>query len=383
MAGLYLHIPFCTQRCVYCDFYFVTTARSTAPFVRALEQEIRLYGHQYADQEPLETIYFGGGTPSLLPVDDIVRILKTIHASFDTSNVQEITLELNPEDGTPEYLEGILSAGVNRLSIGVQSFFDADLTFMNRAHNAAAAKEVIHSVQKAGFGTFSADLIFGLPDQPVEYWSANLEIAAGLDIPHLSTYSLTIEKGTPLHKQMARGLVSESPEAVYNDRYLFAMEFLKDRGYEHYEISSFARDGHRAVHNHRYWDHANYIGCGPSAHSFWWKGLPALRWSNVRNVKQYEALLMQHVAPLDQREQLGLDALADEHVMLRLRTGDGLDLGELESRYGVDLLVEKVQELADLEGSGLILPIRNNRVRLTDLGKTVCDSVTATLLPDS
>lgn len=368
---------------MYCDFYFVTTAKSPASFVRAMEQEIRLYGTEYGALEPLETIYFGGGTPSLLPLDDVARILRTIDRSFDTSRVEEVTFELNPEDGSDDYLRGLRKLGVNRLSIGIQSFFDSDLEFMNRCHKAEDAKTVIARAHDAGFDNFSADLIFGVPKQPEEYWSANLEIAVGLDVPHISTYSLTVEEGTPLWKQVSRGLVQESSDDVHNTRFVFAMDYLRGQGFEHYEISSFARPGHRAIHNHRYWEHANYIGCGPSAHSFWWKGLPAKRWSNVRNVKRYEALLTQHVMPLEDREHLDLDTLADEYVMLRLRTMDGLNLAELEERYGVDLLVDRLQELADLEASGLIHPIRNHHVRLTDLGKTVCNSVTTKLLPDS
>lgn len=381
MTGIYVHIPFCSQRCTYCDFYFVTTAKSHTSFVEAVCTEIRLRASAYSSRDPVGTIYFGGGTPSLLHPDDLGKIIETLNESFDCSNVEETTIEVNPEDVTPEYLAAIRALGIDRLSIGIQSFFEDDLRFMNRVHDAARARSVVESVRKGGYDNFSIDLIFGLPDQPPEYWSANLEIAASMDVPHISTYGLTIEDGTPLMNKVNRGLVEPASDEDMSDQFRFTMEYLREREYEHYEISSFARPGHRAVHNHRYWTHANYLGFGPSAHSFWWSAMPASRWANVRNIRRYEALLTQHVAPVDEKERLTLDSLADEFVMLRLRTADGLDLEELESRYGVDLLLERVDDLADLESSGFIQPIRNHTVRLTDLGKTVCDTVTARLLP--
>lgn len=346
-------------------------------------REMELYGQEYGSREPIDTIYFGGGTPSLLHLDDLERLMGGLREHFDISQVKEITFELNPEDVGADYLIGLKGLGVNRLSIGVQSFFDSDLKFMNRAHNAEQARDVVSMARRAGLDNFSLDLIFGLPHQPAEYWKANLEIATDMDVPHISSYSLTVEQGTPLAKNIARGIVEPEDEDVHAERFEFAMEYLMTRGYEHYEISSFALPGYRALHNHRYWDHANYIGLGPSAHSFWWKGLPAHRWSNVRNIRTWEGLLQQNTPPLEQREALALDDLADEHIMLRLRTADGLDLDELEDRYGVDLLLDRIDELAELETSGFIQPIRNRKIRLTNLGKTVCDAVTGQLLPSS
>lgn len=347
----------------------------------ALAKEIEIRGAQYGKKEPLETIYFGGGTPSQLLLEEVEHIVHAVNQHFDASSIQETTFEINPEDASPEYLEGLRRMGIERLSIGVQSFFDTDLTFMNRIHDSQQAKKVISDVRNAGFDNFSIDLIFGVPGQPKEYWAANLEIAHALNVPHISTYNLTVEASTPLAKQVARGLVEPVEDEISMSQFAFTMEYLAERGYDHYEISSFAQPGYKAVHNHRYWSHANYIGCGPSAHSFWWEGLPAERWSNVRNLKRYEALLMQHVVPVDDNEHLSLDSLADEHIMLKLRTNDGLSLNELEERYGVDLLSEKIQDLADLEAGGFIYPIRNQIIRLTNLGKTLCDTVTSKLLP--
>jgi len=382
VSGIYLHIPFCSQRCVYCDFYFVTTKKSHAPFVRAICTELEHRASAYGTLEPVETIYFGGGTPSRLSLDELSRILDTLHAHYDTSKLGEVTLELNPEDGTVDYLRGLRSLGINRLSIGIQSFYDSDLRFMNRSHSPEQAEAVVTSARKAGFDNFSVDLIFGVPKQPEEYWAANLEKVVRLDVPHLSTYMMTIEPKTVLFKRVEKGLVAPVEEEDLTDLYRFTIGYLSERGYEHYEISSFSKPGFRAEHNQLYWNHKNYLGFGPSAHSFWWKGLPARRWANIRNLARYEALVEMGEAPIDFSESLGRDTLANEYIMLRLRTSDGLDLDHLEARYGIELLVEKVEELALLESEGFIAPIRNSRIWLTELGKTVCDSVTEHLLID-
>lgn len=380
MAGLYLHIPFCAQRCTYCDFYFVTTRSSHTSFVEALCAEMVHYAHTYADREPIETVYVGGGTPSLLHLDDLQRILQTLHDHYDTTAVQEVTLELNPEDADLDYLRGLRTLGIDRLSIGIQSFFEADLEFMNRCHDAEQAAAVVPLAREAGFDAFSVDLIFGVPDQPEEYWAANLEKVIRYEVPHVSTYGLTIEPQTVLHNRVERGLVTPASDAVMTDRYQFTMDYLRSHGYEHYEISSFAQPGYRARHNQLYWQHENYLGFGPSAHSFWWNGLPAHRWSNLRNLKRYEALLRQRQVPLEGKEALSMDALADEYLLLRLRTSDGLDIDHYTAEYGVDLLSEQVDALAWLEAEGYIEPIRNQHVRLTDRGKHVCDTVTSKLL---
>lgn len=381
MAGLYLHIPFCTQRCLYCDFYFVTTQRQHTGFVQTLCAEIAHQAATFGTREPVETIYFGGGTPSLLAVEDLATILQTCHQQFDTAALREVTLELNPEDADLDRLRDLRQLGIDRLSIGIQSFYEADLTFMNRSHTAEQAAEIVPMARRAGFENFSVDLIFGLPEQPPEYWMANTQKAADLEVPHLSCYGLTVEEKTPLAKQIARGLITPADEETMAERFQFTMDYLRQRGYEHYEISSFAKPGKQAQHNQAYWTHANYLGFGPSAHSFWWQGLPATRWANVRNLKQYEALIRGRHAPVDFREQLDLDSLANEYILLRLRTQEGLDLNRLNTRYGVDLVHEKPDALAWLEDAKY-LTLRNHHVRLTDLGKTVADTVTTELMLD-
>ena len=368
-------MPFCTQRCVYCDFYFTTTRHHFGAFVQALEAEIEVYGREFGGKEPIESLYFGGGTPSLLPLDEIAKIVASVERHFDTSTLCEVTLEMNPEEAKPPYLRGLRDLGITRLSLGVQSFFDEDLQFMNRAHDAVQAEAAVEAVGDV-FDTFSVDLIFGLPDQPFEYWAANLEKAIRLGAPHFSTYSLTVEERTPLAKQVSRGLVEPADDETMRGLFLFTMQYLTDHGFDHYEVCSFAKEGQRSLHNQNYWRHRNYLGFGPSAHSFWKTTRSvAHRWSNVRNVNRYNALLQQHELPLDEREKLKPGMLADEYLFLGLRLmEEGLDLGLLETDYGIDLLTEKRTALADLERNGLVT-LRNNRVRLTREGAVVADAV--------
>jgi oxygen-independent coproporphyrinogen-3 oxidase len=380
MAGLYLHIPFCSQRCVYCDFYFVTTRKSHGTFIEAMRSEIEYYASQYAEREPIETIYFGGGTPSLLEPAELGQLLQTIGSRFDLSCLQETTLEINPENADIDYLSSLRSLGVDRLSIGIQSFFPSDLEFMNRSHDADDAEACIEHARKAGFDNFSADLIFGIPDQPEEYWYANVQKLVRLGVPHISTYSLTIEDKTVLSKMVERGVVQPTGDEEIEELYRFTMNFLRDHGYEHYEISSFARPGVRSKHNQTYWDHRNYLGVGPSAHSFWWRGLPARRWFNERNLTRYETLLRQFEVPVGGTESMSIDMLADEYILLRLRTSDGIDLSRLQNHYGVDLLYEKEEEIDTFVAAGFIESSAGDRIRLTDDGKLLCDSITSKLL---
>jgi oxygen-independent coproporphyrinogen III oxidase len=383
MAGIYLHIPFCTKRCIYCDFYFVTTDRNHAPFVRAMQAEIESYGRALSASEPIESIYFGGGTPSMLALEDVARLLESVLGAFDCSAVKEVTFEANPENASRAYLEGLKAMGFTRLSLGVQSFYGEDLQFMGRAHDERQAAASVETALATGFEALSIDLIFGVPDQPEERWMANLERAVALGVPHVSTYGLTVEERTPLAKMVSLGRILPAEEETLRERYLNTIDYLSSSGYEHYEISSFSRPGGRSLHNQLYWRHGNYVGVGPSAHSLWWQSASrAARWANVRNLRQYVALLDQKQRPIEAQDVLGMDELADEYVMLRLRLPlEGLDLDTLEQRYGVDLLSEKLDEIAALEEAGLAR-LRGGVLRLTPAGAVVADAVTARLLPD-
>ncbi len=373
--GVYIHVPFCSQRCIYCDFYFVTKRGGRSSFVSALCREIELYGRRFTGRR-VDTVYVGGGTPSLLSVDAIGRMLDALGDFFDVSQVRETTLEMNPEDLSPDYLAGLRSLGINRASVGIQSYFSEDLRFMNRSHGPTEAEAAIPMLRQAGFDNFTADLIFGLPDQRSDYWQANLERLAEYDTPHVSTYGLTIEPATPLHKMVRRGLTVPAKDEVHAQCYERATATLCDAGYEHYEISSFALPGRRALHNQRYWQHLDYLGFGPSAHSF--LRVPARRWSNVRSLRRYVSMLEKDALPVDLEEVLASTDLANERVMLGLRTAEGIDLDDLTSDYGYDLAREKKDELAAMEKLGLIT--LHDRLRLTDRGKLVCDAVARRLI---
>ena len=384
MAGLYVHVPFCSQRCVYCDFYFTTTRRDEGAYVRALEAEAAVYGREFRQRAPLATVYLGGGTPSLLSPSALARVLGAAHDHFDTSALAEVTVEANPEDlAGPDgaaWLGAARDLGVTRLSLGVQSFFDGDLAFMNRAHNAAQAEAGVEAAV-AEVGDVSVDLIFGVPDQPFEHWGANLERALRLGATHLSTYGLTVEERTPLSRMVELGRVVPEGDEALRDRYLFTHRYLEERGFEHYEVSSFARPGRRSRHNEGYWTHETVLGLGPSAHSFWRETRSrAWRWAGVAHLGRWQGLLAAGERPLDWRERVGPDELADEAVLLGLRRlKDGLDLDRLERDYGVDLLAERAAELAALEGAGLV-ETSARRVRLTPEGAAVADAVALKLV---
>lgn len=381
MASLYIHIPFCKQRCIYCDFYFVTTQPDTQPFVEALLAEIELAGNRYGGKESLETIYFGGGTPSLLSVDQVNLILQKISQHFNTSNVSECSFELNPDDVDAAYLKALRHTGIDRLSIGIQSFFEEDLKWMNRAHTMAEARNIIPMARTAGFDNFSIDLIFGIAAQSIQTWEKNLAIALEQSAPHLSTYGLTIEPRTPLYKQVARGIKSAPSDDQLEAQYRLTMEMLAQHGYEHYEVSSFAKPGFRSQHNQQYWQHANYLGLGPSAHSFWQDDEHgAIRWSNVRNLRQYEQWPSAGEIPRGHHERLSTDQLINEYIMLRLRTRDGLDLNRMKLLYQVDLGGLKTTDLSDMAAQHLISTDVKDKVQLTNDGFLICDAITERLL---
>ena len=379
MAGLYIHVPFCSKRCVYCDFYVTTTSRDTAAFAASVRREAERLAAEFG-RVPLRTLYLGGGTPSLLPPEDLAAVIGAAHAAFDLSGLEELTVEANPEHLSADWLRAARSFGATRLSLGVQSFFDDDLAFMTRAHDAATAEAGVRATAEV-FDDFSVDLIFGLPGQPFEHWGANLEKALRLGAPHVSAYSLTVEERTPLHKLVAAGTVVPAGDETLRERFLFTHDYLEARGLEHYEVSSFARPGHRSRHNTGYWTHANTLAIGPSAHAFWRETRSrAWRWADVAPLARWQALVAGGQAPTAWRERLDADALADEAVLLGLRQlADGLDLDRLEADYGVDLLTERRAELAALEGAGL-LRVGSDRVHLTAEGAAVADAVALRLV---
>ena len=384
MAGLYIHVPFCSKRCVYCDFYVTTTRRDEGGYVRAVVAESERLGHEYRDRAPLATLYVGGGTPSLLSPDALAEIVGAAHDHWDTSGLAEVTVEANPEDlAGPEgasWLRAARDLGATRVSLGVQSFFDEDLAFMTRAHDAAQAEAGVEAAVRE-IGDVSVDLIFGVPGQPFEHWGANLQKAVRLGATHLSCYSLTVEDRTPLRRLVDLGRVVPPVDDELRERFLFTHDYLGEHGFEHYEVSSFARPGRRSRHNEGYWTHETTIGLGPSAHSFWRETRSrGWRWADVAHLGRWQGLVLAGQSPVEWRERVDADGLADEVVLLGLRRlVDGLDLDRLERDYGLDLLADRRAELAALEGAGLV-EVSPARVRLTPEGAAVADAVALKLV---
>ena len=368
MAGLYIHIPFRTTPCLYDDSPIVLARPPYTSTLQAIQHELRDLADRFA--APIRTIYVGGGRPSLLDTDALQTLLSTIREHFDAGMLEEVTLELNPADADADFLRAVREMGFDRVSVEVMSFFADDLAALQASHTAKQAESALDAVQHAGFERFSVDLLFGWAALDPIHWKANLQKAIRLGAPHLAIVECTGDQ------------LSEATDEVRAEQYQFAMAFLPDKGFEHYEVSHFARPGQRGMHNARHWDHSNYLGAGPSAHSFWWDDLPAHRWSNVGNLPRYEALLRQQHRPIAQQTPLDLPALADEYVMLRLRTRDGLDLDVLNTRYGVDLSAQKANTLAQLEDAGYLTFDTDRRIRLTPRGMLLCDAVTQELLPN-
>jgi len=375
VAGLYLHIPFCEHKCIYCDFFSVDSQAELGRFLEALEREITIYGQEYGIREPVETIYFGGGTPSILPPSSSSEILKLIGDTFPVAPDAEITLEANPGTVEQEKLLAFRRAGFNRLSVGIQSFHDAHLGALTRIHTSGEALKAVSAARAAGFPNISLDLIFALPGETTEEWESDLERAVSLAPEHISAYSLIVEEGTPLARMVEEGSVRTAPEETEARMYEATMARLASAGYEHYEVSSYARPGFRSRHNMNYWNHSNYLGMGPSAHSFW----STRRWWNLRSIPAYSDALARGALPLAGGEDLTRGQLLAEAIMLGLRS-DGIDLEALIRRFGVDLRRGSGELIGQLLAGGLALE-ESGMLRLSDKGYLVCDKIVEMLLP--
>lgn len=372
MAGIYIHIPFCKRACHYCNFHFSTTRTHENEIREALLKEVALQS-AYLEKEPVHTIYFGGGTPSLMPETFLKEMLLTIRNHFRIGPDPEVTLEANPDDIHPGTGESWAALGINRLSIGVQSFFDADLEWMNRAHNAGMAETAIRLAQEAGIRNISIDLIYGGPTLSDENWIANIEKAAQLEVPHLSCYALTVEPSTALDLMILKG----KKEAVDPDRQARHFELLQSKarefGFEHYEISNLAKPGFRSKHNTAYWQGIPYLGIGPSAHSFNGK---SRQW-NVANNALYLSSIQQGVVPFEE-EILTRSNRLNEYIMTSLRTMEGLSLtryATLAGATGVELLLK---EAAPHLISGNIQRT-DTHIRITEKGRFLADGIASDL----
>jgi oxygen-independent coproporphyrinogen-3 oxidase len=372
MAGIYLHIPFCRQACHYCNFYFSTSLKRTNDLVVALLKEIELQ-KEYIGGETVETVYFGGGTPSLLEASALEAIMGGLRTQFTIDPGAEITLEANPDDISSPQLQDWKAAGVNRLSIGVQSFFTEDLIWMNRAHDARQAIESILMAQGEGFTNISADLIYGGPTLPDSHWKSNVEQAVRLGIPHLSCYALTVEPRTALDKMIRVKKVAAVDPEDQARQFLQLMEWMGQAGYEHYEISNFALPGMRSRHNSSYWQGRRYLGLGPSAHSF--DGV-SRQWNVSNNTRYIECLSEGRL--LFEKEDLKPVQQLNEYIMTSLRTVEGCDLRYVSGRWGeraATTLLGRAGGFVNEQKMGAV----NNRLVLTRKGKLLTDGITAEL----
>jgi oxygen-independent coproporphyrinogen III oxidase len=377
MSGIYLHIPFCKQACTYCDFFFTTRSELKPAFLKSLLAEIGHYRGARAALRPIRTVYFGGGTPSRLAPEELAAIMQALRSVFRLGDVAEITVEVNPDDLTPEWLGEARQAGVNRLSVGIQTFNPERLRFMNRAHTRNHALACLEMIRKADFPTWTADLIYGNPGQDTADLEKDADTLLAFDPPHISAYSLTVEPHTRLGSMVRKNLVVPAEDDVVAGHAQRLYERLGEAGIERYEVSNYARPGHEAVHNSAYWSHSNYIGLGPGAHSFEWKEgeQTARRWSNRPHLPEY----LKKVPNPHEEEILDAEQLATERLMMGVRTRDGVSFAEMQNRYGYGFGGPRAEVMKGFIRRGLIEDWPGG-IRLTPAGMLVADRITLELV---
>jgi oxygen-independent coproporphyrinogen-3 oxidase len=374
LAGIYIHIPFCRQACTYCNFHFSTTLGQKDQLLKALREEIILTKQIKIPIEIIETIYFGGGTPSLLSPDEINEILQTLKQYFSISKNAEITLEANPDDISKVILELWKQIGVNRLSLGVQSFNSAELLWMNRAHNAAQSLQSINDILETGFTNFSVDLIYGSPLLSNDDFTKNVQTVLNKNIPHVSAYALTVEPKTALYAQISKKKLDPVDETRQAEQFDILVEMMEAAGYEQYEISNFAKPGFRSRHNSSYWQGKAYYGFGPAAHSF--DGNNIRRW-NIANNALYIKSIEQQIIPFEE-EKLTSTQQLNERIMISLRTMEGLDLEKVKLEFGENY-AETILMNAGKYLNENKLTLSTAKLVLTKEGKFFADGVAADL----
>ena len=376
MSGIYIHIPFCKKACHYCNFHFSTSLQSKTALLNAIVKEITLFSISNKDAgEPgmVETVYFGGGTPSILEVDEVRLIMDKLREKFRVSPEAEITLEANPDDINPLRLQDYLASGINRLSVGIQSFSEAELVWMNRAHKVSDSVRCINEIKAAGFTNFSVDLIYGSPLLSHEEWRKNVMTVIEKNIPHISCYALTVEPGTALEKMITqKKKVPVDPEKQA-EQFVMLMDWMQEAGYEHYEISNFAKPYLRSLHNSSYWQGKNYYGFGPSAHSFDGKNR---RW-NIENNAIYIKSLEKEVVPFEEESLTDIQCL-NEYIMISLRTMEGLSIEKVNNDFGREFAEKLTTRISKYVDNGKILA-RGPNLTLTKDGKLFADGIAADL----
>jgi len=371
MSGIYIHIPFCKQACHYCDFHFSTSMKKKDEMVLALVKEIQMRKSEF-ENETIETIYFGGGTPSRLPIADLRLQMDSIYENYKVSENPEITLEANPDDLSEDYLIELSKIGINRLSIGIQSFFEDDLTMMNRAHNSAEAKKCLE-IATQYFDNISLDLIYGIPGMSNEKWKQNIETALSFGIPHISSYALTVETKTALNKLIQTGKISQPKDEVAEEHFQILVETLENNGFVHYELSNFGKENYFSKNNSAYWLGKKYIGIGPSAHSY--NGI-SRSW-NVSNNVIYLKSLEENKLP-NEIEILSKTDRYNEYIMTGLRTIWGVSLDRIADEFGneyFDYLQKQARKFIDDE----LLFVENKILKPTLKGKFLTDGIASDL----
>ena len=371
MAGIYIHIPFCKQACHYCDFHFSTSMKKKDAMILALANEIKLRKWEFENQI-VETIYFGGGTPSILQIADLRFLIETVYDNYSIIENPEITLEANPDDLTEDRIIELSKTKINRLSIGIQSFFEDDLKLMNRAHNAEEAKKCLEMATQY-FDTISLDLIYGIPGMTNENWKKNIEMTLSFGIPHISSYALTVEPKTALHKLIQSGAIENPNDEVAQEHFSILVEMLEANDFIHYELSNFGKENYFSKNNSSYWLGKKYIGIGPSAHSY--NGI-SRSW-NVSNNSLYIKAIQENQLP-NEEETLTISDRYNEYIMTGLRTIWGVSLDKIKMDFGItylDYLMKQVQKFLNDD----LVFIEDNILKSTKKGKFLTDGIASDL----
>ncbi|MFZ2325054.1 MAG: radical SAM family heme chaperone HemW [Ignavibacteriaceae bacterium] len=373
-SALYIHIPFCDHKCIYCDFYSIITSDNISFFLDALQKEINYFAGIYSSDRVFTSIFFGGGTPSLMQPDYLHEIINHLKNKFFISNDAEITMETNPGTVDKLKLSEFKKAGINRISTGIQSFDDDELKFLTRIHDKQTAIKTVYNAADVGFENISVDLIFNLPNQTKKRWVNNLQTAIELPIKHISTYSLILERGTILNKMVLDGKVIMQDDDYDADLYETTIDFLASKGFYQYEVSNFTKPGFECVHNNAYWRYRDYLGFGTSAHSF----VDGKRWWNFSSLKKYMSEIELNGNAVMNSENITPAQMHDEYVMLSLRSS-GLNLIDYNNRFNKDWIIKNKNYFELLKNENL-LTINDDIIKLTSKGYAVCDEILKNIL---
>jgi len=371
MAGLYMHIPFRTRDRAYDDAFVVEGKQvNYEAFMDAMAHEVRRVAEHHAGELPLHSVYAGGGRPSLVPLDAMLPLLKAV-TRFETDSIREVTAELSPDDATASYVKELARMGFNRFVVSALSFNDSELATIDAPHTAYDIQQCVTHIREAGVENISLDVTFGWAESTLHEWKRTLQAVVDCDVPHVTLLEW------PSHP------ASEAQEMLRTKQYRYALHYLQENGFEPYEISHFAQPGHRSQHNENHWSHGSFLGIGPAAHSFWWypEDENPRRSVNVSDAEEYVRLLMHDQSPVSVRQAVDRNTLAEEYLMMRVRVIDGLDLNYYQRRYNVDLRAQHHTLLERLESNDLIHPTTDDRIRLTDAGRLVCDEIVRRLIP--